>query len=238
MSPLCRLLRRRFPVAVAASAFVAPLGITPASVTAAEYTAIVAPAQTPEVWKPFTPKNKMFTVLLPGKPEENTETIGEIAGTNHLFLAGIPKQYGYGVGYMEVGEKMYAQLRTELKTEDAVQKMLLDKFLEGFLEEGSFKGAKPVPVKMGNRRAYDVITKNPEDIAYGQVRVFVDGRRVAYLMILQGKNHVSPPSRAKFIDSFRWTPEKAVSGAAEEILKEAVPETPPPAKPDEKPEKP
>jgi hypothetical protein len=180
--------------------------IAPASLQTAAF------AQEASQWKTFTPESNLFSALMPGKVEAETQDQPAVKGKLYNYLGGEQGKYGYGVGYMEFGADFYTELEKEMPSAKERDELLLKNFLTGFTESGEdFKDAKRTAITYKGYRGYDLMAKPSAKIAYGQVRVFMAGRRIVYLIILQGKEFDSAANRAKFINSFKFTPDGKAS---------------------------
>lgn len=160
-------------------------------------------AQEASAWKTFSPKSGVFTALMPGKVNEEVSDVPDVSGKQYLYAAMEPKKYGYTVGYIEFGEKFYADLEKEIPDAAKRDRTLLNKVVEGFKEGGEFEKVKPTAITVNGLLGYDLIAPKSDELAFGQMRCFVSGRRVFFLFLMQNKEFDDAGNRKKFLDSVR-----------------------------------
>jgi hypothetical protein len=159
-------------------------------------------AQEASTWKSFSPKSGVFTALMPGTVKEKVSEVSSVGGKQFLYEAVEPQKYSYTVLYIEVGEKFYADLEKKIPDSGKRDKALLDEFVDGFREGSDFAKVKPVPITVNGLPGYDLIAPKSDELAFGQMRCFVSGRRIFVLFIMQNKEE-DAGNRKKFLDSVR-----------------------------------
>jgi hypothetical protein len=189
--------RRLLPLLITGASLLGTGGILLSAGPAAAF------SQEASAWKTFTPKSNVFSALMPGTVKEEVSDVAAVGGKQYLYAAMEPKKYAYTVGYIEFGEKFYSDLEKEIPDTAKRDKTLLEKVLEGFQEGGDFEKVKPTPITVNGLRGYDLIAPKTDEIAFGQMRCFISGRRVFFLFLIQNKEFEDAGNRKKFLDSVR-----------------------------------
>lgn len=157
-------------------------------------TAFVRGHQAGDGWAKFTSTDGRFSVLLPGKPEENKDTQNSPYGpyTVYLFTA---KGTGeiFLVGWVDYDPKFRFDNQKELEANR-------DNFAKGV----NAKVLETTPVKLGVNPGIEFTAESAE--AFFRSRVYIVGRRPYQLIAVRAKGGQDSPNVERFFSSFEVIP--------------------------------
>lgn len=158
---------------------------------------LTAPAfglQDTSEWTKFTSDAGRFSVLMPGKPEENKETKPSPNGpyTVNLYIAKSTAGI-YMAGWVDYDPKFNFGVQAELEANR-------DNFIKGV--SGKLLDTKPI--KFGANPGIEFTAET--DLVFVRSRVYIIGKRPYQLLAIVRKDDRSSPSIDKFLSSFALTP--------------------------------
>lgn len=146
-------------------------------------------------WDKFAPPEKHFSVILPGTPQEESNTTTDPkAGpyTTHLYMA---RDGGsiYIVGWVDYDPKFNFHVQSELEANrDNLAKGVKAKVLN------------TTPIKLGTHPGIEFTAENER--AFFRSRVYIVGKRPYQLIAVSPKGSDESPNVGKFLSSFALTP--------------------------------
>ena len=152
-------------------------------------------------WKQFSSKEGGFSILLPGVPQENTETkdfpiVGK--GVVHLFI--IANESGFFlVGYVEVPG--LAQSTREFS--DGFGKGFLRSVGEGIAKGAGGKVLKDTDILLGSFPGKEILLEFPSGPA--TARAYFIRKRGYQLLAAPAASGGDPGAVKRFLDSFKLT---------------------------------
>lgn len=152
------------------------------------------PAAAAVAWEKFTSAEGNFSIMLPGKPEPNKQTVDSPHGpyTTQLFLARGSGQI-YIVGWVDYAPSFRFDTQKELEANR-------DNFAKGVKAE--VKGT--TPIKLGTYPGIEFTAEGEQ--AHFRSRVYIVGKRPYQLIAMWGKGSAEPLEASKFFSSFTLTP--------------------------------
>ena len=152
-------------------------------------------------WQEYTSQSGRYSILMPGKPKEQTQSLDSTARTLNMYTATFEDRAGaYLVAYVDYPADMIRS-----GSEDYV----LDGAVQGGVANVNGKLARQQEISLGEFPGREVELDSPtrgaQPALHIKARYFLAGNRLYQVLVIVQQDQGLPDSAQKFFDSFRLT---------------------------------
>jgi hypothetical protein len=150
-----------------------------------------------EEWKTYSSKDGRFSVLMPGKPQEQTQNVktpdGKLA--LHLLVSAVALDRVVYVSYSDY----------PAKSVESKQEAFLDGTVKGNVNslKGKLVTEKKIAVGKGKRPGRDVLIDLPDKKQMYRSRIVLSGNRLFQVVALGSEEFVKGKEVGEYLDSFK-----------------------------------
>ena len=148
-------------------------------------------------WKTYSSKDGRFSVLMPGKPQEQTQEVKAPEGklSVHLLFSALDRDRVIFVSYSDVPAKAI----------EGKQDTFLDSTVKGNVNslKGKLLSAKKIEVGKGKRPGRDVLIDLPDKKQMYRSRIVLSGQRLFQVVALGSEEFVKGKDVGQYLDSFK-----------------------------------
>ncbi len=151
------------------------------------------------IWQEYRSQAGRYSILMPGKPQEQTQSVDSAAGPSEMYIASVEDQSGaYLVMYVDYPAGLLRSGQANDILDGAVQEGA-DNVNGKLTRQQNF----PLNTIPGREAEIDVPAQGAQPATRIRSRYFLAHNRLYQVMVIVRQNQVLPDAAQKFLDSFK-----------------------------------